>query len=65
MISPDGIEPVLLFLKGHHNAQFTNITDIACVDVPSRVNRFEVHIKRHTWNYEFTMMFQRQPGFES
>lgn len=42
MIHPDGLIPVVHFLKGHHNAQFTNIIDIACMDVPSRENRFEV-----------------------
>lgn len=42
MIHPSGIIPVISFLKDNHNAQFTNITDIAGVDVPSRHYRFEV-----------------------
>lgn len=42
MIAPEGVVPVLYFLKDHHNAQFTNIVDIAGVDVPSRQYRFEV-----------------------
>ncbi|XP_064486527.1 NADH dehydrogenase [ubiquinone] iron-sulfur protein 3, mitochondrial-like [Ornithodoros turicata] len=42
MIAPEGVLPMLHFLKDHHNAQFTNIVDIAGVDVPSRKNRFEV-----------------------
>ena len=42
LIHPDGVEPVLSFLKGHHNAQFENITDITVVDVPTRQCRFEV-----------------------
>jgi NADH dehydrogenase (ubiquinone) Fe-S protein 3 len=42
MIHPDGIIPVLTFLKNHTNAQFVNISDIAGVDVPSRKNRFEI-----------------------
>ena len=42
MIHPSGIIPVVSFLKDNHNAQFTNITDIAGVDVPSRHYRFEV-----------------------
>ena len=42
MIHPEGIIPVLTFLKDHTNAQFLCITDIAGVDVPTRENRFEV-----------------------
>lgn len=42
MIHPEGIIPVLTFLKDHTNAQFLNIVDIAGVDVPTREYRFEV-----------------------
>jgi len=42
MIHPDGIIPVLSFLKDHQHAQFTNIVDIAGVDKPSLENRFEI-----------------------
>lgn len=42
LIPPEGILPVLQFLKDHHNAQFANLVDIAGMDVPSRQNRFEV-----------------------
>jgi len=42
LIAPEGVIPVLSFLKEHHNAQFTNLVDIAGVDVPSRKYRFEV-----------------------
>ena len=42
LIHPDGIIPVLTFLKDHTNAQFVNMTDIAGVDVPTRTCRFEV-----------------------
>ncbi|XP_014675837.1 PREDICTED: NADH dehydrogenase [ubiquinone] iron-sulfur protein 3, mitochondrial-like [Priapulus caudatus] len=42
MICPDGIVPVLSFLKDHHSAQFTNIVDICGVDIPTRENRFEI-----------------------
>ncbi|CAJ0559161.1 unnamed protein product, partial [Mesorhabditis spiculigera] len=42
LIHPDGVIPVLSFLKGNHSAQFTNLTFITCVDVPTRKNRFEV-----------------------
>ncbi|KAK7789939.1 hypothetical protein R5R35_000721 [Gryllus longicercus] len=42
LIAPEGVVPVLQFLKDHHNAQFTNLIDIAGMDVPSREYRFEV-----------------------
>lgn len=42
LIHPDGVIPVLTFLKEHTNGQFTNLTDIAGVDVPTRQCRFEV-----------------------
>lgn len=42
LIVPEGVVPVLQFLKDHHNAQFANIVDIAGLDVPCRKYRFEV-----------------------
>ena len=42
LIAPEGVLPVLYFLRSHTNAMFKNIVDIAGVDVPSRENRFEV-----------------------
>uniref|UniRef100_A0A1B6DEQ8 NADH dehydrogenase [ubiquinone] iron-sulfur protein 3, mitochondrial n=1 Tax=Clastoptera arizonana TaxID=38151 RepID=A0A1B6DEQ8_9HEMI len=42
LIAPEGIIPVLQFLKDHQNAQFSNLSDIAGMDVPSRSNRFEI-----------------------
>jgi len=64
-IHPDGVVPVLTFLRDHTNAQFSNITDIAGVDVPSRRNRFEIvyillslrfnaRIRVHTYTDEMT-----------
>ncbi|KAI1285250.1 NADH dehydrogenase [ubiquinone] iron-sulfur protein 3, mitochondrial [Halotydeus destructor] len=41
-IHPEGVLPVVTFLKSHHNAMFTNIIDLCGMDVPSRTNRFEV-----------------------
>lgn len=41
-IAPGGILPVITFLKKHHRTQFTNIVDIAGMDVPARANRFEI-----------------------
>jgi len=42
LIHPDGVLPVLSFLKNHTNAQFTNVADICGLDVPTRQYRFEV-----------------------
>ncbi|EYB97051.1 hypothetical protein Y032_0143g2360 [Ancylostoma ceylanicum] len=42
LIHPSGVIPVLSFLKGNHSAQFTNLTFVCGVDVPTRKNRFEV-----------------------
>jgi NADH dehydrogenase (ubiquinone) Fe-S protein 3 len=42
LIHPDGVIPVLAFLKDHHSAQFLSLVDITAIDVPSRKFRFEV-----------------------
>ncbi|KAE8749085.1 hypothetical protein FOCC_FOCC004254 [Frankliniella occidentalis] len=42
LIAPEGVVPVLTFLKDHHNAQFASLADIGGVDVPTRMYRFEV-----------------------
>ena len=42
LIAPEGILPVLTFLRDNTNAQFKSLADITAVDVPSRQNRFEV-----------------------
>ncbi|GJQ71048.1 Ndufs3 [Trypoxylus dichotomus] len=42
LIAPEGVLPVLQFLKDHHNAQFANLSDITAIDVPSRQYRFEI-----------------------
>lgn len=42
LICPEGVVPVLQFLKDHHSAQFSSLADIAGLDVPSRKYRFEV-----------------------
>ncbi|KAF2364768.1 hypothetical protein FHG87_004469 [Trinorchestia longiramus] len=36
LIAPEGVIPVLTFLRDHINAQYTNIADLCGVDVPSR-----------------------------
>lgn len=48
MIHPDGVVPVLTFLRDHTNAQFRNMIDLTAVDIPSRQNRFEVAAHPHT-----------------
>ncbi|XP_063696749.1 NADH dehydrogenase [ubiquinone] iron-sulfur protein 3, mitochondrial-like isoform X2 [Culicoides brevitarsis] len=42
LVAPEGVVPVMQFLKDHHNAQFSNLTDIAGMDVPCRPYRFEI-----------------------
>lgn len=42
LIVPEGVVPVLQFLKDHHNSQFANLVDIAGMDVPSRSYRYVV-----------------------
>lgn len=43
LIVPQGVLPVITFLKDHTNAQFDNISDITAMDVPTRIpNRFEI-----------------------
>lgn len=44
LIAPEGVIPVLQFLKDHHNCQFSNLSDLCAVDIPQRSNRFEVII---------------------
>ncbi|XP_004619144.1 NADH dehydrogenase [ubiquinone] iron-sulfur protein 3, mitochondrial [Sorex araneus] len=41
-IHPDGVIPVLTFLRDHTNAQFKSLADLTAVDVPTRQNRFEI-----------------------
>lgn len=42
LIAPEGVLPVISFLKEHHNAQFASLADIAGLDMPTREYRFEV-----------------------
>uniref|UniRef100_A0A7J7VJ42 NADH dehydrogenase [ubiquinone] iron-sulfur protein 3, mitochondrial n=1 Tax=Myotis myotis TaxID=51298 RepID=A0A7J7VJ42_MYOMY len=41
-IHPDGVVPVLTFLRDHTNAQFKSLADLTAVDIPTRQNRFEI-----------------------
>jgi len=42
LIAPEGVIPVLSFLKDHQLAQFESLVDIAGVDFPTRQYRFEI-----------------------
>uniref|UniRef100_C1BNS4 NADH dehydrogenase [ubiquinone] iron-sulfur protein 3, mitochondrial n=1 Tax=Caligus rogercresseyi TaxID=217165 RepID=C1BNS4_CALRO len=42
LIHPDGVVPIISFLKDHHNAEFTNLVDLCGMDVPTRKHRFEI-----------------------
>ncbi|KAI9712779.1 MAG: NADH-ubiquinone oxidoreductase 30.4 kDa subunit, mitochondrial [Bogoriella megaspora] len=41
-IPPSGVIPVFSFLKYHHAAEYTQVSDITAVDYPTRDQRFEV-----------------------
>ncbi|XP_045133144.1 NADH dehydrogenase [ubiquinone] iron-sulfur protein 3, mitochondrial-like [Portunus trituberculatus] len=42
LIPPEGVVPVISFLKDHTNSQFTSLADLCGVDMPTRAYRFEV-----------------------
>jgi len=42
LISPDGVLPVITFLKDNHECQFHSFIDLTAIDVPTRTYRFEV-----------------------
>ncbi|XP_011504553.1 PREDICTED: NADH dehydrogenase [ubiquinone] iron-sulfur protein 3, mitochondrial [Ceratosolen solmsi marchali] len=42
MIVPEGVLPVLSFMKLNHYTQFRSLSDITAMDVPSRQYRFEI-----------------------
>ena len=44
LIHPEGIIPVLTFLRDNHNSQFRLLMDITAVDIPKNVYRFEVRL---------------------
>ncbi|XP_059961399.1 NADH dehydrogenase [ubiquinone] iron-sulfur protein 3, mitochondrial [Mesoplodon densirostris] len=41
-LHPDGVIPVLTFLRDHTDAQFKSLADLTAVDIPTRQNRFEI-----------------------
>nr|CAG4641147.1 EOG090X0BXY [Eulimnadia texana] len=42
LIAPEGVIPVIQFLKDNHLCQFTSLSDLGAMDVPSREYRFEI-----------------------
>ncbi len=42
LIHPEGVIPVITFLKDHTLTQFKSIVDLTAMDVPARQYRFEV-----------------------
>ena len=44
LVSPDGILPILEFLRDHTNSQFKQLMDMTVVDIPSKPYRFEVKL---------------------
>lgn len=48
LVVPEGIIPVLQFLKDHHNAQYANLSDICGMDIPNRPYRFEASHLNYT-----------------
>ena len=42
LIAPEGIIPVLTFLRDHSNAQYKSLADQTAVDKPGKPYRFEV-----------------------
>ncbi|XP_003745089.1 NADH dehydrogenase [ubiquinone] iron-sulfur protein 3, mitochondrial [Galendromus occidentalis] len=42
LIAPEGVIPVIAFLRDNHMTQFHSLADIAGVDVPARKYRFEI-----------------------
>jgi len=42
LIAPEGVVPVMQFLKDHQHAQFAKLVDITAIDVPCRQYRFEI-----------------------
>ncbi|KOC67212.1 NADH dehydrogenase [ubiquinone] iron-sulfur protein 3, mitochondrial [Habropoda laboriosa] len=42
MICPDGLIPTLLFLRNNYTTQYSSLSDLTALDVPSRKYRFEL-----------------------
>jgi NADH dehydrogenase (ubiquinone) Fe-S protein 3 len=51
-IPPEGVIPVITFLRDHTNAQYKQVVDVCGVDYPTKPYRFEVvyHMLSHRFN---------------
>ncbi|XP_068696549.1 NADH dehydrogenase [ubiquinone] iron-sulfur protein 3, mitochondrial-like [Montipora foliosa] len=76
LIAPEGIIPVLTFLKDHTNAQYKSIIDITAVDKPGKPYRFEMvynllslrynaRIRVKTYTDELTPIDSADPVFKA
>ncbi|XP_065065240.1 NADH dehydrogenase [ubiquinone] iron-sulfur protein 3, mitochondrial-like [Rhopilema esculentum] len=76
LVSPDGILPILEFLRDHTNSQFKQLMDMTVVDIPSKPYRFEVvynllslryntRIRVKTYTDELTPIDSAVPVFNS
>lgn len=57
LIHPDGVFSVMAFLKDHTNAQFSSLSDITAIDVPSRAYRFEVCFSQFSIGFRVRCFF--------
>lgn len=75
LIHPEGVVPVMTFLKEHHKTQFQSFIGVTAIDVPARVYRFEViylllslrnnnRIRVKTYTDELTPVESVTPLFE-
>ncbi|XP_043788399.1 NADH dehydrogenase [ubiquinone] iron-sulfur protein 3, mitochondrial [Apis laboriosa] len=76
LVCPEGIIPTLKFLKLHQNTQYTSLSDMTAMDVPSRQYRFEIiynllsltfnkRIRVKTYTDELTPMPSAEPIFDA
>jgi len=75
LIAPEGILPVLSFLRDHTNAQYKSMADLTAIDVPGRPFRFEIvynllslrynsRIRVKTYTDELTPVDSADPVFK-
>ena len=57
LIAPEGIIPVLTFLKDHTNAQYKSLADLTAVDKLGKPYRFEVREVNHGKQYDYVYLF--------
>ncbi|KAK2553149.1 NADH dehydrogenase [ubiquinone] iron-sulfur protein 3 [Acropora cervicornis] len=76
LIAPEGIIPVLTFLKDHTNAQYKSLADLTAVDKPGKPYRFEIvynllslrynaRIRVKTYTDELTPIDSADPVFKA